>query len=198
MDRAKSFWHLATILVAILAHATDFRVLPIANFIVAEIRLLHQQNNAIMNNEKEWLIIHDKSLNMTHIYDTRAYAVPSAATNITSITSAIWLLVNHCSSTVFHLEKTFLRVKKSEIVLAHLLTFCQYTKRCSVYNICFILLKSTVSSGKPWGHLGTIVFEMIVSQEQPLLWRIIGWMSFDKPYLINVVLKFTLTSWKLD
>ena len=80
---------------------------------------------------------------MTHIYDSRAYAVPSAATNITSITSAIWLLVNHCSSTVFHLEKTFLRVKKSEIVLAHLLTFCQYTKRCSVNNSVSFPLKTS-------------------------------------------------------
>ena len=43
VDRAKSFWHHVTILVAILAHATDFRVLPIANFTVAEIRLLHHQ-----------------------------------------------------------------------------------------------------------------------------------------------------------
>ena len=110
--------------------------------------------------------------------------------------SGYWLTTVH--QLCFTSKKHFWGLKKSEIVLAHLLTFCQYTKRCSVYNICFILLISTVSSGKPWGHLGTIVFEMIVSQEQPLLWRIIGWMSFDKPYLINVVLKFTLSSWKLE
>ena len=34
--------------------------------------------------------------NDSYLKKTRAYAVQSAATNITSITSAIWLLVNHC------------------------------------------------------------------------------------------------------
>ena len=104
---------------------------------------------------------------MTHIYDSRAYAVPSAATNITSITSAIWLLVNHCSSTVFHLEKTFLRVKKSEIVLAHLLTFCQYTKRCSVNNsVSFPLKTSQVDVGDTV-TLGQLFLKWLCHENNP-------------------------------
>ena len=126
VDRVKSFWHRVTILVAILAHATDFRVLPIANFIVAEIRLLHhpkmqswimkKSDSSFMINHKIWLIF------MTH--ELMQYHLPLPISLQSLPQSGYWLTTVH--QLCFTSKKHFWGLKKTR------------NRTCSLTNILSI------------------------------------------------------------
>ena len=93
---------------------------------------MKKSDSSFMINHKIWLIF------MTH--ELMQYHLPLPISLQSLPQSGYWLTTVH--QLCFTSKKHFWGLKKPEIVLAHLLTFCQYTKRCSVYNSVSFCLKS--------------------------------------------------------